>query len=86
MHPDPCTNRTGASRPDRREASMPQPGGRETYAWEVTVTTTALVGTLIAFLMLTGAAPTPLPLLWALTATAADRGGVRLRYLRIRAL
>ncbi|KEF04789.1 MULTISPECIES: hypothetical protein [Streptomyces] len=65
---------------------MPQPGGRETYAWEVTVTTTALVGTLIAFLMLTGAAPTPLPLLWALTATAADRGGVRLRYLRIRAL
>ncbi|MFK8851415.1 hypothetical protein [Streptomyces sp. Ac-502] len=65
---------------------MPQPGCRETYAWEVTVTTTALVGTLVAFLMLTGAAPTSLPLLWALTAAAADQGGIRLRYLRIRVL
>ncbi|MEF3119229.1 hypothetical protein [Streptomyces chrestomyceticus] len=65
---------------------MPRPGCRETSVWEVTVTTTALIGTLIVFLMLTGAAPTSLPLLWALTATAADRGGIRLHYLRIRAL
>ncbi|MFH8411036.1 hypothetical protein ACH4FX_40645 [Streptomyces sp. NPDC018019] len=65
---------------------MPRPGCRETYVWEVTVTATALVGTLIVCLMLTGAAPTPLILLWVLTAAAADGSGIRLRYLRIRAL
>lgn len=64
---------------------MPQPGCRETYAWEVTVTTTALVGTLIVSLVLTGAAPMSLSLLWALTAVVADGSGIRLRYLRIRA-